>query len=196
VTPVTAPAKAMLSLTEVWEQLQPHGDIFAAAEWLNVRLRLAKVHLLGDGELMAPAAFPSMLTIKPFVAVDGRAWLKVESLVSFTRDYKDWTIARESFEAQLLADDRTRLSEKKRARLSEKKHKGGRPREYSREEIFAEAFVYVGVYSCPNTMDGEGGLIEKLELQLKGKRLPRRSQLSDILRPYFNRIQAERGKKQ
>jgi hypothetical protein len=167
---------ATLTLDEVWEQLQPGCDVFEAAEWLNIRIRTKKVRLLGDGVVIAPGAFPNMLIVKPLIAADGRASLKIEVLQALDRVISEWRIERATFERERAVT----------------KDRGGRPRVYDHAEVLAAALVYVGVYGCPDTLEGEGGLAEQVELEL-GKRGPQRTTLCEILRPPFRRIKQRRG---
>jgi hypothetical protein len=70
------------------------------------------------------------------------------------------------------------------------KNRGGRPRVYNRETVLIEALVYVGSEGVPDTLEGEGGLAEKVELALQERniRVPGKTQLADILRNAFNRL--------
>jgi hypothetical protein len=71
------------------------------------------------------------------------------------------------------------------------RNRGGRPPEYSHERIVAEALIYIAVNGKPSTLDGEGGLFEKLELVFKPADFPKRGTLYNIFNPIWKRIEDE-----
>jgi hypothetical protein len=177
---MTTARPAGLSLAAVLKQLLPafNNSLYEAAEWLNWAHRTGRVHLLADGKTVDPGANPGLLAIKPVVKPDdgGPAALKVQARKALDRDVRDWTIEAASFNIH-------------RPRPV---GRGGHPQDYPIVEILTEALIYVAVRGLPKTLGGEGGLFEKLTLEL-GSRCPQRSRLYEIFRPINARIKAERS---
>jgi hypothetical protein len=200
-------ASDALTLDEILEQMLPHcnDDPFEVAKWLDDRIRKKSgVRLLADGIAVSPKLYSGHLKIEAEIASNGESILQVmvlrafghtekaEAIVGFDKNsgepikasydklrepIKQWTVERKSFE-----DNRPDAPRKL----------GGRPQIYSRERLLTEALVYVAVYGVPDTLDGEGGLFEKLELRLPS--VPKRTQLFEIFSPISRRIEDERKK--
>jgi hypothetical protein len=163
-----------LTLAEVLERLLPLCDdsVFEVATWLNDHAERGKVKILGDGKPMHPASVPSMLKVDGFISPTGEPYLKIQAPYA-----KQWAFERETFEAN---------------RPNAPRNRGGRPVEYPRERIVTEALIYIAVNGAPATLDGEGGLFEKLELGLKPSEIPKRNTLYNIFNPIWKRIEDER----
>jgi hypothetical protein len=206
--PPNAPdAPHALTLDEVLEQMLPICDnsAFEVAEWLDNRIKRALIRLLADGIFVPPHLYSTHLAVKAQVAADARPSLKVMVLRAFGhtekaeavvgRDkegkpikqsydklrepIKQWAVERESFEANHPGAPRNR---------------GGRPLKYHRDRILTEALIYIAVNGVPDSLDGEGGLFEKLELELKPSEIPERTALYDIFTSIWKRIEDERNK--
>lgn len=175
-----------LSLDEVLERLSTKLklDPFEAAEWLNLKHRTARITLLVDGARVAPQYNPSAVLIQ--AAPDGRARLEVVMRGAFkvpldrVKEFcaeKEWSVERQSFEAEIKAFRR--------------KSGGGRPPKYNREQILMEAFVLVGARGLPDCLSGEGSLAEMIIAALN---LPSSATttVEDILREPFMRSKTER----
>jgi hypothetical protein len=142
-----------VSLDEALERLLPYceGNPFEVARWLDLRQRAGKIRLLGDDDAMAPNAAPPMLGVMARVPPDGRASLYVEVRRHLGREYRTWTFERASFEDHFPTPT----------------NRGGRPREFTTEDLLIEALVYAGVVGgLPKTVEGEGSLFEKLKSRL------------------------------
>jgi hypothetical protein len=166
-----------MTLDEAWEGLQPSCNIFEAAEWLNAQIRTGKVRLLLNGHVIAPDFFVTHLVIVGMHSPHGHPSLALSMLRAVELGAGIWTLDRESFQA---------------AQAETATKRGGRPRTYNREALLGEAWVYTAIHGVPDTLTGEGGLLEKLELELGQNRCPARTQLQTILGPYFERIADKR----
>jgi hypothetical protein len=96
---------AVVSLAEALERLLPLCDnnVFEVANWLNLRQQGGEIRLLGDDELMAPNANPSILGVMARIPPDGKTELYIEVRRSIDRCYKRWGFERASFEASRSA---------------------------------------------------------------------------------------------
>lgn len=183
-----------LSLDEVLVRLSRLNlDPFEAAEWLNLKHRTARITLLADGARVAPQDNPTAVLIQAKPAPDGRARLEVVMRGAFkvpldrVKEFcaeKEWSVERQSFEAEVKASRR-------KIKASQRKSGGGRPREHDREKMLVEALVLVGVYGFPARLSGDNSLVEKV---MAARDLPPSSTttVEDVLREPFNRIKAER----
>jgi len=182
----TPDAPDALTLDEVLEQMLPHrdDDPFEVAKWVDDRIKKKKgIRLLADGIFVAPHLYSTHLAVVAKIAPDGRATLAVALQRAFGIDnkpIKQWTVERESFETN---------------RPDAPRNRGGRPDKYPHMRIVIEALVYIAVNGAPATLDGEGGLFEKLELVLKPADTPERSTLYKIFNPIWKRIEDERERK-
>jgi hypothetical protein len=165
-----------MTLQEALEDFRTRLDVFEAAEWLNVRIRAGRVYLLCNGIAVAPHFFSTHLVIAGKHTPHGVPFLEVAVLRAIEPGPRVWSLHPESFRA---------------AYAERATNRGGAPRKYDREVILGEAWVYSAVYGLPDTLTGEGGLLEKLEVIL-GARCPERTQLQTILSPYFDRIKEGR----
>jgi len=171
-----------LTLDEVLEQMLPqcNDSPFEVARWLNDRVEAGKVRLLCDGIVVPPKLYPTHLVAVGWIAPDGRPALQMTLRRSFGLDDKpieQWTMERKSFEA---------------SRPNAPRNRGGRPREVDRERLLTTALIYAAVCGWPDTLDGEGGLFEKLEFELE--QVPGRTTLYQIFNPIHDRIEDERNK--
>jgi hypothetical protein len=168
-----------LTLDEVRDRLlqQKFDDIGNAAQWLNTELWRGKVRLLADGVPVQAAGF---IDVVPHYAPGGHVSLQIWLRRAINIFPKAWTIDRQSFEARL--------------RATTKENRGGHPRLYPYEEALIEALVYVGTQGTPDNLEGDGGLVEKVELALqeRNKRIPGKTSLANLFRDPFNRIDAAR----
>jgi hypothetical protein len=101
----------------------------------------------------------------------------IKQLRELTEPMRRWTIERKSFEDN---------------RLDAPRNRGGRPDKYPHMRIVIEAMIYIAVNGPPATLDGEGGLFEKLGLRLKPAETPGPGTLYNIFNPIWKRIEDER----
>jgi hypothetical protein len=186
---VKAPRKApdapdVLTLDEVLEQMLPYfdDDPFEVAEWVDDRIKKKSgLRLLADGVFVRPHLYKTHLGMVAEIAPDGRTTLGVALLGRAfgidNKPIKQWTVERKSFEIN---------------RPNAPRNRGGRPDKYDHMRIVIEALVYVAVNGVPATLDGEGGLFEKLELGLKPVDTPKPGTLYKIFNPIWKRIEDER----
>jgi hypothetical protein len=92
-----------VSLAEALERSLPLCDNnpFEVANWLNLQQQHGKIRLLGDNEVVAPNANPSILSVMARISPDGKTELYIEVRRSIDRCYKRWGFERDSFEASL-----------------------------------------------------------------------------------------------
>jgi hypothetical protein len=181
--PVVTDDGSTVSLAEALNRLLPHcnNNPFEVANWLNLRQQTGKVRLLGDGEPIAPNANPSILGVMARIPPDGKAELYVEVRRSIDGCYQKWAFQRESFEANLPGVPAV--------------NKGGRPPEYDRERLVTEALIYTIVDGWPDSLNGVGGLFEKLKDRLGESKTAGRTQLFNLFTPIQRRIDAEKKEK-
>jgi hypothetical protein len=169
-----------VSLVEALERLLPHCNhsAFEVAGWLDLRQREGKIRLLGDDDLVAPNANPSMLAVMARIPPDGRAALYVEVRRHPGREYQTWAFERESFEAHFPTPV----------------NRGGRPRIYGskeHEQVLVEAAVAIFEEGLPNPLSGDR-LADMVSVRL-GDRSPGHTTLKKILKPLYERLEAESG---
>jgi hypothetical protein len=176
-----------LTLDEVLEQLLPHcdDDPFEVAEWVDSRIKKKKgIRLLADGVFVRPHSYKTHLAMVAEIAPDGRATLEVALLGRAfginNKPIKQWTMERKSLETN---------------RPNAPRNRGGRPDKYPHMHIVSEALVYIAINGTPATLDGDGGLFEKLGLVLKPAETPERKTLYKIFNPIWKRIEDERERK-
>jgi hypothetical protein len=200
-----------LSLDEVLEQMLPHchDDPFDVAKWADDRIRKKSgICLLADGIVVSPELYSRHLKMEARIAPNGKSSLQVMVLSAFghtekaeaivgrktsgifdlgepikqsydrlREPIKQWTVERKSFEAN---------------RPDAPRNSGGRPDKYHHMHIVTEALIYIAVNGVPATLDGDGGLFEKLGLTLKPTEIPGRGTLYNIFTPIWKRIEDER----
>lgn len=208
-----------LTLDELLGQMLPHcdDDPFEVAKWANDRIEKKKgLRLLGDGIFIPPHLHSTHLKVVAKIARDGRATLEVQELRALGHIEKAEAIVgyensgKESFDpfdkktwGEPIKQSHDRLREPIKRwtvecasfeanRPDAPRNRGGRPLKYSREHLVTEALVYIAVNGTPDTLDGHGGLFEKLEIVLKPTDIPERSTLYNIFNPIWGRIEDER----
>jgi len=122
------------------------------------------------------------------------------TMTSLEQHHLFWSFERASFEAH-LPESSERVSESRDSSHERPSpdepasNRGGRPPEFNLVDLLTEAFIYVAVEGLPNTMEGEGGLHEKLKLRL-GSRCPERTRFREIFSPIFQHIRQGRQGRQ
>jgi hypothetical protein len=182
-------------MAEALERLLPYcdGSPHQVAARLDKQHREGDVGLLGGGTAMAPAANPALLGVVAHIPPVGEAFLYVQvrqnlgmhcpiwdgTVTSLEQHHDFWAFERTSFENHF-------------PNTATPKNRGGRPAEYSVEDLVTEALVYVVVAGAlPKTVEGEGGLYEKLRDRLRS-RCPAPTRLREIFGPIYQRIENER----
>lgn len=191
-----------VTMDEALQRLRPlfEDSPHKVAHWLDDRRRDGDVCLLGGGASMPPNA-PS-LGIMAHIAPDGRASLYVRlsqgmnpmppvvgvattdpagafAPALFEKHHQFWMFERAGFEKHFPG---------------KAKNRAGRKPDFTPEELKDEALIYAGVAGAlPRTMDGEGGLREKLQDRL-GSRCPKHTRFSEIFGPIYKKIDEERSR--
>jgi hypothetical protein len=205
-SPAPTSARNDLTLDKVLEQMPPHcgDDPFEVAKWVDDHIKKKSgIRLLADGIVVSPKLYSGHLKIEAEIAPNGESSLQVIVLRAFghtekaeaivgrktsgepimgsydrlREPIKQWTVERKSFEAN---------------RPDAPRNRGGRPDKYPHMRIVTEALIYIAVNRAPATLDGDGGLFEKLELTLKPTEIPGRGTLYKIFNPIWKRIEDER----
>jgi hypothetical protein len=149
------------------------------AEWVNLRYRAGKLALrVGGVEISPAAAATGMIVVVGHISPTGAKRLEGRISGGWHPDWgKDPVFAfeRASFEKHLLGA---------------RKNRGGRPAEYSKENLFAEALVYVAVKGLPQSVTGLGSLHEQLKMRL-GRHCPEETQFKEFFGPIYQRIKDE-----
>jgi hypothetical protein len=181
----TAAVDGGVALDEALERLLPHCDgcPHQAAERINLLCRTAVLALHVGGVAIAPASVQAgMLVVVGRISPTGAKSL--EGMISGGW-HPDWRHAKPAFTLE-----RASFEKYLRGLLGARKNRGGRPAEYSKEDLFAEALVCAGFKGLPRSMTGIGSLHEQLQLRMS-TRCPGEAQFKEFFGPIYQRIKDE-----
>jgi hypothetical protein len=177
------------------------GNGVVMAPGANPRMLGVKAHILPDGRAVLYVQVRMGLHGGDYPVWDGET-VTGETEGSLTKHHKFWMFERKSFDDHLpdtpISDKSVPDTPVHNEPISRepvpdesKTSRGGRPADYSVEELLADALVYVSLKDMPKTMGGGGGLHAQLTMRL-GNRCPGLTRFKEIFRPIFEQIHRER----